>query len=277
LSADRRCFGFFHPALPGEPLIFVEVALVTGLAGRVARLLDRDAADAAQRAQAQKADTAIFYSISNCQEGLRGISFGNFLIKQVVEELRAELPQLVQFSTLSPIPGFSAWVKAALADPAMVAACMAPEDHAALMAATGAAPDASDAALLRAALGQPQWWETNTAEALRMPLMRLCARYLTGMGTNAGKSKSRPDPVAKFHLGNGARLERINWLGNPARRGIEESFGLMVNYLYDIASIEANHEVFARDEVVIRSPEVEMLCEMPGAAPKRRRFAPMRG
>jgi len=239
LAADRRCFGFFHPALPGEPLIFVEVALVQGLAGSVASLLARDTGDTEQRARAAKADTAIFYSISNCQDGLRGISFGNFLIKQVVEELRTELPQLQRFATLSPVPGFAAWAQTRLA--------------------------AADKALLAA----PGWWrDEETSAGLQAPLLKLCAEYLTTVVQGKGPA----DPVAKFHLGNGARLERINWLGNPGERGMAESFGMMVNYLYDIATIEANHEVFARDFTIVRSDEVAALLADPAPRP-RRRFA----
>ena len=137
LAPDRRCFGFFHPALPGEPLIFVEVALVTGLAGAVQGLLARDTDEDEQRLSAAQADTAIFYSISNCQDGLRGVSFGNFLIKQVVEELRSELPQLVRFSTLSPVPGFAAWAGKHVSDETRLAKILRPADRAALAAATG--------------------------------------------------------------------------------------------------------------------------------------------
>ena len=224
LAADRRCFGFFHPALPQEPLIFVEVALVKGLATSVQALLARGLDEAQERQNAAAADTAIFYSISNCQEGLRGISFGNFLIKQVVEELSGELPALKQYSTLSPVPGFRVWAMERLG-----------EDE-------------------RRVLTQPEWWVDDEISALlQAPVLKLCARYLTGEGR---------DPVAKFHLGNGARLERINWLGNPTAKGMAESFGIMVNYLYDLATIEANHEAFVRDRVVARSELVEaMLVE----------------
>ncbi len=233
LSADRRCFAFFHPALPGEPLIFVEVALVSGLAASVTNLLARDSSDAEQRARAAAADTAIFYSISNCQDGLRGISFGNFLIKQVVEELKAELPNLTQFSTLSPIPGFRHWAEKHLEEAE------------------------------KTALAQPNWWQdAQISAALQAPLLRLCAKYLTGGGR---------DPVAKFHLGNGARLERINWLGNAADRGLAESYGMMVNYLYDLTSIEANHEAFVRDNIIARSAAVDALLADPAAAPPQQR------
>lgn len=230
LAPDRRCFAFFHPALPGEPLIFVEVALVEGLAGAVQPLLLQDGDEEAARARAARADTAIFYSISNCQDGLRGVSFGNFLIKQVVEELKAELPHLSRFSTLSAVPGFRRWLTNRLAqahDP--------------------------DAALL-AQLKIDEWWHDDAlSEALRPSLMRLCAMYLTRQAT----PRPPADPVARFHLGNGARLERINWLGNTAPRGIQESFGIMVNYLYDPDAIEANHEAFAHDGTVMRSADVD--------------------
>jgi malonyl-CoA decarboxylase len=232
LASDRRCFAFFHPALPGEPLIFVEVALVQGLATAMPPLLARKTDKEAARAQAARADTAIFYSISNCQDGLRGISFGNFLIKQVVEELKAEFPQLKHFSTLSPVPGLRRWLGQRLAN--------------------GSDPDA--ASLLE--LERDGWWnDPARSEKLRAPLLRLCAHYLTR------KPSIRIDPVARFHLRNGARLERINWLGNNAPRGIQESFGIMVNYLYDRDTINDNHEAFVRDGTVVRSPEVDALLQ----------------
>ena len=230
LAPDRRCFAFFHPALPGEPLIFVEVALVQGLATSMRPLLSQDVDEDAARAQAANADTAIFYSISNCQNGLRGVSFGNFLIKQVVEELKAEFPQLKRFSTLSPVPGLRRWLGQRLA--------------------SGSDPDAA----LLLELERDGWWnDPARSEKLRAPLLRLGAIYLTR------KPSIRIDPVARFHLGNGARLERINWLGNNTPRGIQESFGIMVNYLYDHDSIEANHEAFVHDGAVVRSADVDAL------------------
>jgi malonyl-CoA decarboxylase len=195
-------------------------------------LLARDTDEEAARARAAQADTAIFYSISNCQHGLRGISFGNFLIKQVVEELNAEFPQLKRFSTLSPIPGFRRWLEQRLAE--------ASDPDAALL------PD----------LKRDGWWNNQAqSEKLRAPLLRLCARYLTR------QPSIRIDPVARFHLGNGARLERINWLGDSTPRGIQESFGIMVNYLYDHDSIESNHEAFVRDRTIVRSADVDALME----------------
>jgi malonyl-CoA decarboxylase len=236
LAPDRRCFAFFHPALPGEPLIFVEVALVEGLATSMPPLLSQDVEEETARAQASGADTAIFYSISNCQDGLRGVSFGNFLIKQVVEELQAELPQLKRFSTLSPVPGFRPWLTQQLA-----------------------AESNPDAALL-AKLARDGWWhDPEQSEPLRAALMRLCATYLTRRPSPG----NRIDPVARFHLGNGARLERINWLGNTELRAIQESFGIMVNYLYDHDSIENNHEAFVRGGTIVRSRDVDALMQQP--------------
>jgi malonyl-CoA decarboxylase len=267
LGPDRRCFAFFHPSLPGEPLIFVEVALVEGLATAVQPLLTRDRDEKAQRERAQRADTAIFYSISNCQEGLRGVSFGNFLIKQVVEELKAELPYLTRFSTLSPVPTFRRWLEQRAASGA--ADLLRPEESAALRRIGAADSPADPAAAMLALLQHDAWWEDQAlVEAVRRPLVRLCALHLTSRAGAAGAA----DPVARFHLGNGARLERINWLGNIAPRGIKESFGLMVNYLYDPDTIEANHEAFARDGAVVRSPEIDALLAPAAPALARSRF-----
>ena len=258
LAPDRRCFGFFHPALPGEPLIFVEVALTTGLAAAVQPLLTQETDEKTERQQERVADTAIFYSISNCQDGLRGVSFGNFLIKQVVEELKAELLGVERFSTLSPVPGFRRWLEKRLAAD-NAAALLREEERAALRQA---APDVDPADPLPAALARHQWWQDPALSgALQAPLTRLCAAYLTTPADGGGPS----DPVARFHLGNGARLERVNWSGNVAPRGIRESFGIMVNYLYDPDRIEANHEAFVRDAIV-RSEAVDLLLAPPAAS-----------
>ncbi|WP_284259455.1 malonyl-CoA decarboxylase [Acidocella aquatica] len=263
LAADRRCFAFFHPALPGDPLIFVEVALVKGLAESVRALLERDTDEAAQLRRANEADTAIFYSISNCQDGLRGISFGNFLIKQVVEELRIGLPWIQQFSTLSPIPGFRRWLGVRLKANDLSGFTLSEAEGSALFSATGMPYEAErPLACVRAAISNESWVNMSAfAQALRPALVRLCAMYLTESGTGGW----RPDSVAKFHLGNGARLERINWMGNPGKRGIDESYGLMVNYLYDPATIEANHEAFTKEGVVACSAAVTALLT-PAAA-----------
>lgn len=271
LAADRRCFGFFHPALPGEPLIFVEVALVQGLASAVQPLLSRDgpAGDPAE------ADTAIFYSISNCQDGLRGISFGNFLIKQVVEELKLELPQLTRFSTLSPVPGFRRWLERRLgagsADAAGQVSPVFREEEAAQLIAMAGDGAAGALEALRAITEAADWWrDTARAELLKAPLQRLCAEYLTRPNKGIGAS----DPVARFHLGNGARLERVNWLGNVSSRGLKESFGIMVNYLYDPETIEANHEAFVHSGFVTRSPQVDGLLSPPAPPPPPKRRLP---
>ena len=239
LLPDRRCFAFFHQALPNEPLIFVEVALTHGLAGAVQPLLapPHDPLGLPPKGT----DSAIFYSISNCQDGLRGISFGNFLIKQVVEELKAELPGLKHFATLSPIPGFTAWLEKHLAGGSPFTA----EESASLDGETFTT------------LAAGEWWtDPARAKQLRAPLMRLAAKYLT----RAASPGNPIDPVARFHLGNGARLERIHWLGNTAPRGLRESYGIMVNYLYDPKAIEANHEAFVKTGQVVRSAEVDALA-----------------
>ncbi len=254
LLPDRRCFAFFHQALPNEPLIFVEVALTAGLADAVQPLLAPPADGAGQPPKG--ADTAIFYSISNCQEGLRGVSFGNFLIKQVVEELHAELPKLRRFATLSPVPGFRAWLDRALAGETPPLTEEEVKD-------LGAAAGQTQAEAMSASL-EGEWWEdAGRIRALRPPLLRLVATYLT-----RAQGGEKFDPVARFHLGNGARLERIDWLGNISARGMRESFGIMVNYLYDPGSIEANHEAFVNTGRVARSAEVDQLM-----APRKTRAA----
>jgi malonyl-CoA decarboxylase len=229
LAPDRRCFAFFHPALPDEPLIFVEVALVGGMADKVQPLIYPDA----PVRDPGSADTAIFYSINNCLEGLRGVTLGNFLIKLVVADLAQELPDLKTYATLSPVPGFGNWLRAALEEE------------------NGDGPlNGADRKLLQA-LQEPDWPnDPETTERLRAPLLRLCAQYLV-----REKRNDRPrDPVARFHLGNGARLERINWLGDISAKGLSESFGLLVNYKYDTAMIERNHETYTNNgEVVISS------------------------
>ncbi len=236
LDSDRRCYALFHPRMPGEPLIFVEVALTQGLASSVQRLLDKRA----PVLDPKQADTAIFYSISNCQRGLAGISFGNFLIKRVVELLSREF-KLKQFATLSPLPGFRRWLDAQLAadEPDL----LTDEESAALRTATPAdAPASETGAQALAAILQHRGWQRDPAmlRAAEPPLMRLAARYLL----IEGRGKRALDPVAHFHLSNGARLERLNMLGDVSEKGIKESAALMVNYLYDPAHIEDYHEAY---------------------------------
>ena len=246
LDSDRRCFAFFHPRMPNEPLIFVEVALVKGMAGDIQDLLDERAA----KCEPDDADTAIFYSISNAQLGLAGISFGNFLIKRVVDDLAAELKGLKTFATLSPIPGFMAWLEGLLDGDAedLVSAAEAK----ALMARSGAD---SGSSALRGLLKDDWRDNAETADLLRKPLSRLCARYLL-----SEKRGGRPlDAVARFHLSNGARIERINWLADTSRRGLRQSAGMMVNYLYKLDEIESNHEAFSGEGRVSAATAVRAL------------------
>jgi malonyl-CoA decarboxylase len=232
LEPDRRCFAFFHPRMPDEPLIFVEVALVSGMADEIHALLDENA----PLGNPASADTAIFYSISNCQKGLAGISFGNFLIKRVVDNLAGELPGLRTFATLSPVPGFCAWLNEQL-EAGEEALLTAGERR-----ALAALPDEQRGAGLRDILARPGWHGDETvARALREPLLRLCAGYLMHEKTATGRAR---DPVAHFHLSNGARVERLNWLGDRSEKGLRESAGIMINYLYRLADIEANHEAY---------------------------------
>ncbi|HYZ24256.1 MAG TPA: malonyl-CoA decarboxylase [Rhodopila sp.] len=233
LDSDRRCYAFFHPRMPGEPLIFVEVALVKGLAGSVQDLLD----EKAPLLDPREADTAIFYSISNCQAGLAGISFGNFLIKRVVEELSAEFRNLKTFATLSPIPGFRRWLDRLLeqGEPGLL------KDEE-IEELTAALPAENGAAALAGIIGKRHWWRDPALRRAAEPVLtRLCARYLV-IESNGKRAR---DPVAHFHLSNGARVERLNMGGDTSDKGAKESATLMVNYLYDPAKIEDWHEDYA--------------------------------
>jgi len=238
LDSDRRCYALFHHRMPNEPLIFVEVALTPGLSGSVQRLLDKKAPllDPAQ------ADTAIFYSISNCQRGLAGISFGNFLIKRVVELLGSEFRNLKSFATLSPIPGFRRWLDARL--DADDTALLSEEESSALRTAAPAdAPAAPTGPQALAAILHHRGWFRDPAmlRAAEPALIRLAARYLL----LESRGKRALDPVAHFHLSNGARVERIMILADTSGKGVRESATLMVNYLYDPPSIEGYHEDYA--------------------------------
>ncbi len=218
LDSDRRLYAFFHPRMPAEPLIFVEVALTDHLADNVLALLDEHAPVFDNR----KADTAIFYSISNTQVGLRGVSFGNFLLKRVIEDLKRDFPKLNHFATLSPIPGLAAWVR------------KQPQ----VLAEVGI-----DLSL--DALSDGGWAvDKQRVRSLREPLLRLAARYLATAKQGGGEAGPPFDPVSRFHLGNGARVERLNYLGDASPKGFRQSFGMMVNYLYDPDDIEANLEAF---------------------------------
>jgi malonyl-CoA decarboxylase len=231
LESDRRCFAFFHPALPDEPIIFIEVALTKGMSDRVQPLLDPNS----PVVDPAGADTAILYSITNCQEGLRGISFGNFLIKQVAEDLGREFPRLKTFATLSPIPGFCRW----LAD------------------MTAAHAEVTELAELAAALAEEDWFQrAGPGSKVRAELTRLCAYYLL----HAKHGKEPADAVARFHLGNGARMERLNWLADSSSTGMTRSAGLMVNYLYRLKEVERNHELYAKEQAVVASPGLSLLA-----------------
>ncbi|MBR0649350.1 malonyl-CoA decarboxylase [Roseomonas terrae] len=242
LRADRRCYAFFHPRMPDEPLIFVEVALVQGMSASVQRLLDQKAPTLAPA----EADTAVFYSINNCQRGLDGISFGNFLIKRVVGLLSDEFRNLKTFCTLSPIPGFRRWLDAVLAgddSPLNEEERKALRGIAELLPETVPA-DATEETILRALIARRGVLRVEEAQrALEPILSRLCARYLAKEDAPARPGRAR-DPVAHFHLSNGARTERLNWRADTSENGHRQSVGMMVNYLYDPDRIEENHELY---------------------------------
>jgi malonyl-CoA decarboxylase len=235
---DRCCYAFFHPALVDEPLIFVEVALTREIPAAIAPIL----ADKREIVDPDRATTATFYSITNCQRGLSGVSFGHFLIKQVVEEVSREVSRVSNFVTLSPAPNFAQWLKRERAQESSLA--LDDEDREAL---TG--------------LDTLDWWTMpDIAENLREPLLRAAAWYYM----RARNGRDLPvDAVARFHLGNGARLERLDWLGDTSERALAQSYGLMVNYLYDLDHIERNHEAYAQQHAVVAANSVSRLLRAP--------------
>jgi malonyl-CoA decarboxylase len=241
LEADRRCYAFFHPALRDEPIIFVEVALTRGMSAKVQPLLDLNAAVL----DPSRANCAMFYSITNCQEGLRGVPLGSFLIKKVAEDLGRELPHIRTFATISPVSGFREWLH---------------DLHPKHPALGGLVPKLSGTD-----------WQRNkeAAEAVHRELVPLCAYYL--LQVRHGKKPA--DPVARFHLRNGARLERINWPADTSAAGLERSFGLMVNYVYRLDDIERNHEMYMKEYKIPASRDIESLAKQavlakPAAAAK---------
>lgn len=243
---DRRCFAFFHPSLVDEPLIFVEVALTDDVPESIQNVLNEER----KGTGGPQPTVAVFYSISNCQEGLKGISFGNFLIKQVVEELAREQPQLKTFVTLSPVPGFARWLSSTMADDT-----------------TGVVSDTDRVALQ--VLADPGWIEEpEEDEGLKDAVLALAAHYFLIAKARDGRPV---DPVARFHLGNGARLERINWQGDISEKGLRESHGVMVNYRYDLKEIEKNHEAYANSAAVVAARPVRQLLRAP---PKTRSKTP---
>ncbi len=234
LQADRRCFAFFHPQLPNEPLIFIEVALTRAVSAKVQPLLDVASPVTADG----DATCAVFYSITNCQEGLRGISFGNFLIKQVAVELRDELPRVRRFATLSPIPGFRGWLRS---------------NREKLLAG----PRGVELRTLFEKVETPDWFKGDGIDASEALLMPLAAYYLT----LARRGREPVDSVARFHLGNGAVMERLNWLGDTSVHGMARSYGIMVNYVYRLHEVERNHEAYVNEQRVIAAPAVQRLAQ----------------
>ena len=227
LDEDRRVYAFFHPALPGTPLAFTEVALTDDLPSSIRAILNKDA----PRVDVETARNATFYSISNCEPGLTGIPFGNTLIKHAVEALQAELPRIRTFATLSPIPGFAAWVRALgerVAEP------------------------------VRTALATPGWHrDAASSAALREPMMRLAARYLLDAKRDDGAPS---DAVERFHIANGALIERLDWLGDTTSRGLEQSFGIMVNYRYALDRYPANQLAYASNHTIDAAASVRALA-----------------
>lgn len=248
VDSDRRLFALFHPRMPEEPLAFVEVALVRGIARNVQALLD----ESAPKTDLRAADTAIFYSITNTQKGLRGISFGEFLIKRVVQRLASELPQIKNFVTLSPLPGFRRWLEGCPRE-AFLQALSEPEQGG-IRALAG---DDEPQAALRAILDRPDWFQDPViVKALKDPMLRLTTHYLL-----TRREDGQPiDPVARFHLKNGARLEHINWLADTSEQGLRQSAGMMVNYRYSLDEIESNHEAYMNDQRIALGAEVRSLA-----------------
>ncbi len=250
LETDRRCYAFFHPCMTDEPLIFIEVALVNGLADQIQILLDQKA----QILDADDADTAIFYSISNTQQGLAGIKFGNFLIKQVVDRLRHELPNLKRFSTLSPIPGYIPWLKKSLKKDALE---FKSAEIRKLKAVSG---ESLSSDLLLGFLANLRWSKNEElAETLRPILMRFAAIYLLKEKRPDGQRAL--DPVAHFHLSNGARMEQLNWMGDTSSKSLHESGGLMINYLYRLDRIDRFHEDYAASGTISASSAISALLK----------------
>ncbi len=248
LASDRLCFAFFHNKMPGEPLIFVEVALVDNMSDNIAALLESEG----KTTERTRPTTAIFYSITNTQPGLAGIHLGNFLIKTVVEKLSQEQSALKHFATLSPVPGFRHWLEPKL-ERGEAELLTASEREMVLTHSDEGNP----ALRLNEVLSGPWHAEPAAAAWLKPILLRLCARYLT-----AGGARGRAlDPVAHFHLNNGARLERLNWLANTSETGMRRSYGIMVNYYYKLSDIEKNHEGYVAKTKIALGRDVRSLLK----------------
>lgn len=244
LQPDRRCYAFFHPQLPGEPLIFVEVALVPTVATDVGVLIDKNA----EVRTPKQFKAAIFYSISNCQPGLRGVSLGNFLIKRVAQKLIDEIPGMQVFSTLSPIPGFTQWLDAGASLPDQV---LPPDSQRKLEAARKLL--CLPGARWEDRLAQ-DWLPERCSPAEKAALMTLCGHYLA-----CYTLKPNGDAVAKFHLSNGATLHQINWAADVSPKGLKQSAGIMVNYLYELDRVEAQHEAFRLGQVSVGKKVTRLL------------------
>ncbi len=240
LGENRRCFAFFHPSMPEEPLIFVWVALVEEISSNVNTLLDTSTEEIVNH----QPSTAIFYSISSAQKGLAGVSLGNFLIKRVVDELKRECPSLETYSTLSPITGFSKWLKANFADSG---ADLFTEDELAECESSGIDIDAS--------IQSTSWISDESISAvLKTPMQRLAAKYIV---EEKRANNAAANPIAHFHLSNGAIFERINWLGDLSEEGLSQSYGMMINYLYDLKVIDANHEQYCEHGIIAQSKSIQ--------------------
>ena len=248
LDSDRLCFAFFHSKMASEPLVFVEVALVNKLSTNIQELLNKED----EKIDPAKANTAIFYSISNTQPGLAGINLGNFLIKTVVKKLSDDFSQIKQFATLSPVPGFRKWLTPKLANGEED--ILLPKEIEAIKAHS----DCENSARQLEKILTADWFSLDkTAELTKPILIRLCARYLL----QERKKDRAMDQVANFHLANGARLERLNWLADLSNNGIQRSYGIMVNYHYKLSEIENNHEKYVTKTKIVASRSVRSLLK----------------
>jgi len=243
LGKNRRCFAFIHPSMPGEPLIFVWVALVDEISDEITTVLDISQPEISN----EQPTTAVFYSITSTQQGLAGVSLGNYLIKRVVDELKNDLPSLETFATLSPVPGFSTWLKDQSAD--TLTEAIESEDQKAILSTC----DKSFEQLI----DNDTWLDDEPLQsAMQEPMQRLLAKYIA---TEKRKNGSAVNSVAHFHLSNGAIFERINWLADLSERGRSQSYGMMVNYLYDLSVIDENHEQYIEHGVLPQSKNIQKI------------------